>query len=221
MSEASEKLSQLYPYLKQGSRQAHPTRTTLLESLQRKSRDSANVQARFFETQAEVLLEMAQAIANVYQSQGRLLCMGNGGSSCDAAHVAVEFNHPVTTGRSALPAINLAADMPMMTAIGNDVGFDEIFQRQVISQGRKGDALLGISTSGGAANLLLAFQAAKQAGLTTMALLGGDGGAIGRSGVVDHCLVVESDSIHRIQETHVIAYHQLWDLVHSFLGAAQ
>ena len=116
--------------------------------------------------------------------------MGNGGSSCDAAHVAVEFLHPVTAGRPALAAINLAADAATLSALGNDLGFEHVFLRQIMAQGRAGDGLIGISTSGNSANLLAAFAKAKEMGIVTIGLCGGDGGRMQSSGAVDHCLVV-------------------------------
>jgi D-sedoheptulose 7-phosphate isomerase len=93
-----------------------------------------------------------------------------------------------------------------------------VFVRQVIAQAKAGDGLVGISTSGNSANLISAFAKAKEMGLVTIGLTGGDGGRMKTSGVVDHCLVVPSSSIHRIQECHVIAYHILWDLVHTLLA---
>ena len=94
--------------------------------------------------------------------------MGNGGSSCDAAHIAVEFLHPVTAGRPALTAVNLVADTAMMTAVGNDVGIAHIFVRQVIAQARRGDGLIGISTSGNSENLMAAFVKARELGVVTI-----------------------------------------------------
>ena len=125
------------------------------------------------------------------------------------------IRHPVV----ALPAINLGNDVAMLTAIGNDVGFDEVFQRQVIAQGTTGDALFGISTSGNSANLIAAFEVARERGLICIALLGGDGGRIRDALTLDHCLVVSTNNIHRIQETHVACYHILWDLVHTLMAA--
>ena len=106
----------------------------------------------------------------------------------------------------------------MLTAVGNDVGFEHIYLRQLLAQARAGDGLVGISTSGNSANLITAFDKAREIGLTTVALLGQDGGRIRGSDNVDHCLVVETDSIHRIQECHVAIYHILWDLVHTLLA---
>jgi D-sedoheptulose 7-phosphate isomerase len=106
----------------------------------------------------------------------------------------------------------------MISAVGNDVGFEQIFVRQLLAQARAGDALIGISTSGNSANLLAAFSKAKEMGLTSFGLAGGDGGRMKTCGAVDHLLIVPSSSVHRIQECHVIAYHILWDLVHTLLA---
>ena len=127
-------LASLYPFLQPASRDPAQLKSELLESVRMKSQDSREVIHTFFDTQSEKVVAAAEAIADMYQREGRLFTMGNGGSSCDAAHIAVEFLHPVTTGRPALPAVNLALDQAMMTAVGNDVGFDHIFVRQLIAQ---------------------------------------------------------------------------------------
>jgi len=121
-------------------------------------------------------------------------------------------------GRPALAAINLVADLAMISAVANDVGFEHVFVRQVIAQGKAGDGLVGISTSGNSSNLISAFAKAKEMELVTIGLSGGDGGKMKSSGVCDHILVVPTTSIHRIQECHVTAYHILWDLVHTLLA---
>lgn len=208
----------LYPFLHGEPQDAARLEEGLLESVRQKASHSVDVKSAFFATNAAKVVEVARAIANAYESGGKLLAMGNGGSSCDAAHITVEFEHPVTAGRPALTAINLVADMAMITAVGNDVGFANVFTRQIIAHGKKGDALIGISTSGNSENLLNAFATAKVQGIVTIGLAGGDGGEMRSSGSVDHCLVVESDSIHRVQETHVAIYHVLWDLVHTLLA---
>jgi len=210
-------LGALYPFLADRA----PERTLdapLLESLLSKARESVSVKQRFFEESAAAVLAAARAIAEVYRRQGRLYTMGNGGSSCDAAHIAVEFQHPVTAGRPALPAINLADDAAMITAVGNDVGFKNVFARQVIAQMRPGDGLIGVSTSGNSQNLLAAFVAAKERSGVTIGLAGGDGGKMKVHVAIDHCLIVPSDSIHRVQESHVTLYHILWDLTHALLA---
>lgn len=215
---SKEILKGLYPFLNEQTPSPVRLDQELLESVRLKAEASLAVKRAFFERHGEQVVAAAKAIAEVYRRKGRLFAMGNGGSSCDAAHITVEFLHPITAGRPALPAVNLDADVAMLTAVGNDVGFDHVFVRQVIAQARPGDGLIGVSTSGNSANLLRAFDKAKELGVTTIALSGGNGGAVARSSSVDHCLVVETDSIHRVQECHVAIYHILWDLVHTLLA---
>ena len=214
-------LQSLYPFLHGHTQDAQQLDRMLLESVRQKARDSAETKRRFFEQHGEAVVGVAHALAAVYRRGGRLFTMGNGGSSCDASHIAVEFLHPVTAGRPALTAVNLAADTAMLTAVGNDVGVEHVFVRPLIALARRGDGLIGVSTSGNAKNLLAAFGKAKEMGLLTVGLSGHDGGQMARSDTVDCCLVVESDSIHRIQETHVAIYHILWDLVHTLLADAR
>jgi D-sedoheptulose 7-phosphate isomerase len=211
-------LEALYPFLAGRAQDPKPLERALLDSIAAKAADSRATNERFFAEVAPQLLGAAAAIAASYRSGGKLLAMGNGGSSCDAAHIAVEFVHPVTAGRPALAAVNLVADVAAISAVGNDVGFEHVFVRQLLAHGRAGDTLVGFSTSGRSANLLAAFAIAREHGIATVGLTGGDGGAMASSGVVEHCLVVPSSSIHRIQEAHVAAYHILWDLVHTMLA---
>lgn len=211
-------LGNLYPFLSGCRRDPAQLDAALLRSIDDKARESRETNASFFAGHAPVLIAAARALADMYAGGGRLFTMGNGGSSCDAAHVAVEFLHPVTTGRPALAAINLTADAATLSALGNDLGFEHVFVRQIAAQGRKGDALLGLSTSGSSTNLLVAFAKAKEIGMVTIGFCGGDGGRMRRDAVVDHCLVVPIQSIHRVQECHVVAYHILWDLVHTLLA---
>jgi len=211
-------LQDLYPFLHGKTHNPEQLNAALLRSVAEKAGDSRETNARFFGGQAEVLVAAARTLADVYRRNGKLFSMGNGGSSCDASHVAVEFVHPVTAGRPALAATNLVADLAMISAVGNDVGFEHVFVRQLIAHARRGDALIGISTSGNSQNLIAAFVKAKELGVATIGLAGGDGGNMKSCGAVDHCLVVPSTSIHRIQECHVAAYHILWDLVHTLLA---
>lgn len=208
----------LYPFLHGGARNPASEQVALLESVRSKAADSVAVKQAFFERNAENVVAVARAIADCYRNGGMLFSMGNGGSSCDASHIAVEFQHPVTAGRPALPAINLTVDTAMMTAVGNDVGFAKIYARQIEAKARRGDCLIGFSTSGNSDNLMVAYAKAKQMGLTTIGLAGMSGGEMAASHHVDHCLVVETDSIHRIQECHLAIYHILWDLVHTLLA---
>jgi D-sedoheptulose 7-phosphate isomerase len=217
MNNASE-LEALYPFLHGKGQDPAALDAALRHSVEEKARDSRDTNASFFAAQADVLVAAAKALADVYRRGGRLFSMGNGGSSCDASHVAVEFVHPITAGRPALAAINLVADLAMISAVGNDVGFEHVFVRQVIAQAKAGDGLIGISTSGNSSNLIAAFAKAKEMGIVTIGLSGGDGGKMKSGGVCDYCLVVPTTSIHRVQECHVAAYHILWDLVHTILA---
>jgi D-sedoheptulose 7-phosphate isomerase len=163
-------LETLYPFLHGKAQEPEKLDAALLRSVEDKARDSRETNAAFFGGQAPVLVAAAKTVADVYRRGGRLFSMGNGGSSCDASHIAVEFVHPITAGRPALAAINLVADIAMISAVGNDVGFDHVFVRQIIAQGRAGDGLIGISTSGNSANLISAFAKAKEIGLATIGL---------------------------------------------------
>jgi D-sedoheptulose 7-phosphate isomerase len=218
MSGTGPALNALYPHLRAPDAVRREPSAKLEESVAAKARDHQEVFARFFAEGAGTLVAMAQALAASYRQDGRLLAMGNGGSSCDAAHVVVEFLHPVTTGRPALGAINLTADVAMLTAVGNDLGQDHIFVRPLIAHGRRGDCLIGFSTSGNSANLLRAFAKARDMGIVTLGFAGGDGGAMAEAGI-DHLLTVPTSSIHRVQECHLAAYHMLWDLTHTALAA--
>jgi D-sedoheptulose 7-phosphate isomerase len=211
-------LKELYPFLHGGQQEQATLDAALLGAVEDKARQSRDTNALFFAGQAPLLVAAARALAGVYRRGGRLFCMGNGGSSCDASHVAVEFLHPVTAGRPALPAVNLVADLAMISAVGNDIGFEHVFVRQIIAHGRSGDALIGISTSGNSTNLIAGFARAKELGIVTIGLAGGDGGRMKTAGVVDYCLIAPTTSIHRVQECHVAAYHILWDLVHTLLA---
>lgn len=218
MPRDDDHLRELYPFLHGEKQKAGVVNNALLESVRQKAAHSVEVKQRFFEDNGQAVVDAARAVADVYQNGGRMLAMGNGGSSCDAAHFTVEFLHPITAGRPALTATNLVSDDAMMTAIGNDVGFDHVFVRQVIALGRREDGLVGFSTSGSSTNLLKAYAKAKEMGLTTIGFAGGTGGEMARSPDVDQCLVVDTDSTHRIQEIHVATYHILWDLVHTLLA---
>lgn len=210
-------LSALYPF----SGDSKVAKPSVASAVTQKVKHGLEVKSQFFSENTTNLVAMAEALSQCYQDGGRLLTAGNGGSSCDAAHLCVEFMHPVTAGRPALPAINLSQDMAMMTAVANDIGFQHGLSRQLVALARANDMLVVFSTSGNSANLVLACEKAKTMGLTVAAFTGGDGGTLLGSGAVDYCLNVNTDSIHRIQECHLMCYHILWDLVHSLLAATR
>ena len=212
-----DQLSDLYPFLHGKSQDPESQQAALLNSVREKAQNHISVFQDYFEKNQTEIVRAAHIIADMYNGNGRLFTMGNGGSSCDAAHVAVEFLHPVTAGRPALTAINLTTDVAMMTAVSNDVGYDHVYVRQIIAQCRPGDCLIGMSTSGTSKNLINGFMKARELGLSTIGLAGISGGDMAEAGL-DCCLAVETDSIHRIQECHVATYHILWDLVHTVLA---
>lgn len=218
MTDSRSVLAAFYPFDGDGDGEGADDTADLVLSARRKAEDHLAAVRAFIDGHAAALLRASALVADAYAGGGQVLTMGNGGSSCDASHLAVEFLHPVTTGRPALPAVDLGADRAMLTAVGNDVGFAHVFARQVIARGRRGDCLVGFSTSGHSENLLAAFRVARERGLATVGFAGGDGGAMARDGLVDVCLVAETASIHRVQEVHLLAYHVLWDLVHTRLA---
>ena len=214
-------LNSLYPFMgsEQGTKPEQRDKTTeLLDSIRIKTEESVRAKQAFFNKYSELLADIANTVASSYRSGGRLITAGNGGSSCDAAHLALEFMHPVTAGRPALPAINLSQDAAMLSAVSNDVGFKHVLKRQLLALAKHQDVLVVFSTSGNSPNLTEACEKAKQLGLSVVAFSGGDGGELAKNSAVDQCLIVETDSVHRIQECHLVCYHILWDLVHTLLA---
>ena len=188
----------------------------LCQAILRKCRESVTTKEKFFADNAERIVACCTDLARAFDAGGRLLVMGNGGSSCDAAHVAVEFMHPIIEKRPALPAVALTTDTALLTAVGNDQDFALAFVQQLRLLGRKGDMALGISTSGKSANINRALQAAREMGMLTVGFSGRDGGRMPE--FCDHCFTVSSFSIHRIQETHETLLHVVWDLIHVIRG---
>jgi D-sedoheptulose 7-phosphate isomerase len=188
----------------------------LAGKVMRQCREVMAVKEQFFSENAEKIADCSHAMARSFDSGGRLFAMGNGGSSCDAIHLSVEFMHPIIERRPPLPTISLTTDMAILTAIGNDQDFSLIFSQQLKLLGKPGDMALGVSTSGKSANINRALQAAREMGMMTIGFAGKDGGRM--PPVCDHCFIVPSFSIPRIQETHETLLHILWDLVHVIRG---
>lgn len=200
-----------------GTGRGTPIGTAALnEAVLRKVRESASVAQRFFETRAETIAQCAAALARAFEQGARLFTFGNGGSACDAQHVAVEFMHPIVEKRPALPAAALGCEVALLSAVSNDRDYSLAFAQQLRLLARPSDVALGISTSGKSASVNRALQTARELGLVTIGFSGRDGGRM--PALCDHIFVVESFSIHRIQETHEILLHVLWDLVHVLRG---
>ena len=165
--------------------------------------------------QAAAVAETCHAMAVRFHQGGKLAVFGTGTESTDALHVAVEFVHPVIVGKRALPAISLTADVATVTGLAADGGIDGIFAHQSRLLAEPADIALGIAADSTSPSVLRGLEAAKQMGLLTIALTGGQG-AIGMSPAVDHVLAVNSDDPRVIKEVHVTMYHVLWELVHVF-----
>jgi len=157
------------------------------------------------------IAEMAKLLVATFRSNNKLLVMGNGGSAADAQHFVGEIVGRFKMERSALPAVALSTDTSILTAIGNDYGFDLVFRRQVEALAARGDAVVGISTSGNSPNVLAALQLAQERGCRTISLLGRDGGRI--KDACELSLIVPSDDTPRIQEGHITIIHIVCDLV--------
>jgi len=157
------------------------------------------------------VLRTAEAIVAALRHGGKVLVFGNGGSASDAQHFAAELVGRYQRERRALPALALTVDTSVLTAVGNDYGFERVFARQIEALGAAGDVAIGISTSGQARNVLAAFAAARERGLTVVALTGGDGGPIG--GKADIHVNVPDQATPRVQEVHRTLLHVICELV--------
>jgi D-sedoheptulose 7-phosphate isomerase len=166
--------------------------------------------------QAGAVASACHAMAVRFHKGGKLVTFGTGGSSTDAQHVAVEFVHPVIVGKRALPAISLATDVATVTGVAAREGMAGIFAHQIRYLAEPADIALGISADGNCPSVLAGLEAARAGGLLTIALAGGDGGAVAASPAVDHLLVARSADPRIVKETQVTTYHVLWELVHVF-----
>ena len=173
--------------------------------------ESVALKQRFFEANAGLLVAAGRRMAESLRGGGRVLAFGNGGSAADAQHLAGELVGRFRRDRAALSAIALTADSSVVTAIGNDMGYDSVFRRQVEAHGRPGDIAVGITTSGRSPNVVQALQLARERGLVTMGLTGGGGGRL--AGAVDYLIDVPHAETARIQEVHVMVVHVLCQIV--------
>ena len=176
----------------------------------------AALATRVAEQQADAIATLADVYTSALRAGGTLLFAGNGGSAADAQHVATEYVVRYSRSRRPLPAIALTTDTSLLTAGANDLGFDEIFARQIEALARAGDVLVLHSTSGESPNVVRAAQAAKVKGVTVVALVGKGGGAL--KDIVDHCLVVPSDETSHIQELHLALEHIICGMVERALA---
>lgn len=155
------------------------------------------------------------AVVDAYRQGGRLYIAGNGGSAADAQHLAAEFVSKLARDRAPLPAEALTVDSSILTAIGNDYGYDQLFARQVAGKMRPGDVFLGITTSGRSANILAALETCRELGLTSIVFTGHDGDHAAR--LADHCVIAPGGTTCVIQELHIVLAHSLCACVESEL----
>lgn len=173
--------------------------------------DSLEVKRRFFSEHATDVQRAAELIAAAFKANGKLLVFGNGGSAADAQHIAGELVNRFLQQRRALPAIALTTDGGVLTCIGNDTGFENVFARQIEALGNKGDVCFAISTSGTSPNVIAACEQARKQGVIVIGLLGRNGGSV--APLCDLALIVSSDDTQRIQETHNLIGHIICELV--------
>ena len=166
------------------------------------------------ETISHTLVSIAKLTADAMQSGHKLLVAGNGGSAADAQHLVAEFVVRLTVNRPALRAIALTTDSSILTATGNDFGFDQLFSRQVEALGQPGDIFLGISTSGNSPNIVKALHQCKKTGITTIGFTGNDGGKM--RDLCDHNIIIPSAVTMNIQESHLALEHIFCMIVERF-----
>jgi D-sedoheptulose 7-phosphate isomerase len=165
---------------------------------------------------AELVARACHDMARRFADGGKLVVFGSGAAATDAQHLAVEFVHPVIVGKRALPALSLAADVATLTGVASRDGVAEVFARQLRLLADPGDIALGLSADGDCPLVRGGLDAARERGLLTVALVGGDGGAVAAGRLADHVFVARSTDPRVVKEVHVTTYHVLWELVHVF-----
>ena len=190
-----------------------------IESIIAAFETSADVKNEFIRTHAERVVEVGQLLIRAFREGKKVMLFGNGGSATDASHIAAEFVGRYRRDRDPLPALALGTDMAALTCIANDYDFTDIFSRQVLAHGRKGDVAIAISTSGNSLNVIRGVEAAHDRGLVTVGWTGATGGKL--TDLVDYCFRVPSSVTARIQECHITLGHVLCELIEERLFGDQ
>lgn len=210
----------LYPFIDGERTDATSLLADLAVSAQAKASESLALRRSTLEANAGLLEATAGEMARRFAAGGRMFTFGNGGSCTDSTTLAGLFARPPGGGPGgSLPAWSLTADQAILTALGNDVGFELVFARQLIARAQAGDIAIAMSTSGNSPNLLAALAEAHQRGLYTIGFAGYDGGAFADNPNVDACFIVRSQSVHRIQESQALLGYRLWLAVQNCCGA--
>lgn len=202
----------LYPFLGKGEQPLQEVVREVQDSMLQKVRETNRLRAAAVDSEAGAVAETAVAVSERLRAGGKLILFGNGGSATDANDLAADCVDP-PPGMSTIPAVSLSAEPANVTAIANDIGVEAIFARQLIAHAHPEDVAVGISTSGGSANILAALAEARKRGLLTVGIVGYDGGRIVGERLADHALLVRSDYIPRIQEVQASIYHVLRGLL--------
>jgi D-sedoheptulose 7-phosphate isomerase len=206
----------LYPFIDAQEDDPKSLLADLTASAQAKAAESLALRRSTLEANAELVATAATEMARRFAAGGRLFTFGNGGSCTDSTTLARLFARP-PIGKP-LPAWSLTADQAILTALGNDVGFELVFARQLIARAKPGDIAIAMSTSGSSPNLMAALAEARHRDMYTIGFAGYDGGAFVKSPDVDACFVVRSQSVHRIQESQALVGYELWLAVHERMG---
>jgi D-sedoheptulose 7-phosphate isomerase len=205
----------LYPFIDAQEDNPESLLADLAASAQAKAAESLGLRRTTLEANADLLNRAATEMARRFAAGGRMFTFGNGGSCTDSTTLAGLFARPPIGGpERSLPTWSLTADQAILTALGNDVGFELVFARQLIARAKAGDIAIAMSTSGNSPNLLTALAEARQRGLYTVGFAGYDGGAFANNPNVDACFIVRSQSVHRIQEAQALLGYQLWLATH-------
>jgi D-sedoheptulose 7-phosphate isomerase len=210
-------MESLYPFLYAGTTDLPAVLEQVRRSTVAKVAEITELRAQVCARDSARLMSCARDTAERFSGGGRLLAFGNGGSATDAQQLATLFLNPGGDSRP-LPAIGLASDTSVVTALCNDIGIDVIFARQIAAFGRRGDIAVGLSTSGNSENLLRAFGEASKRGLLTVGIAGYEGGTMAELDSIDYLFVAPSSSVHRIQEAQTTIYHVLWELTQRALA---
>jgi D-sedoheptulose 7-phosphate isomerase len=206
----------LYPFIDADERDGPVLVADLTASAKAQIAQSRELRTATLERCSDIVTRAGEAMAKCFREGGRLFAFGNGGSATDAECMVALFCRP--PNGLGLPALSLVEDRAVLTALANDIGFDVVFSRQLIAHARAGDIAVGFSTSGDSRNVLRALEEASRRGLLTIGLAGYEGGGMAASQAVAHCLVVRSDSVHRIQEAQDALVLQLWSVVQQAVG---
>lgn len=209
----------LYPFLggDEGG-DAEPVLDDVRSSTLQKARDVSRLRRETLERNGDVLVRGSRILAAAARRGGKVLAFGNGGSATDARDLVTDLTEPPRPEWRSIPALCLVQDRGVVTAVGNDVGFAEIFARQVIAFAEAGDVAVGFSTSGESENVIRAFREASDRDVATLGFAGYEGGRMAQDGFLDAAVVAPSTHVPRIQEAHATAYHALLTATQRLLG---